>query len=378
MDLDLNREQKALKNSAREFLKKECPRSLLHEMKDDLRGYPQALWDKMADLGWPGLAIPEKYGGFGGRFMDVCVLLEAMGEACCPGPYYSTIVLGALPIMFAGTEKQKQTLLPEIAEGKLICAFAMMEPEAWYGPEGISFSAVEDNDVYRLNGTKLFVENAHIADYILCVARTSTGENTKSGLTIFLVNAKSSGIRSSVLNTLAYDKQCEVVFNNVTVPKDNILGDVDGAWPILQKVQDHAAVAKCADMLGAMQAVFDMTVAYAKERKQFGQPIGSFQAIQHHCANMVIDVDGARFITYFAAWELSEGQDASMDASMAKAWTGKASGRVTLLAHQIHGAIAFCEEMDVHLFYRRAKCGDITFGDSDWHLKEVARGLGLP
>lgn len=378
MDLDLTKEQKILKNSAREFLKKECPRSLIREMKDDEKGYPQKLWDQMAELGWLGLAIPEKYGGYGGTFLDVCVLLETMGEACCPAPFFSTVITGALPIMFAGNEQQKEALLPKIADGSLILTFAMTEPDAWYGAMGVCMTAEPDGETYILNGTKLFVENAHIADYILCVARTNSGKRPDDGLTLFLVDAKTSGIQWSLLKTLAYDKQCEVVFDKVVVPKKNIIGEVDRAWPVLRKIQDHAAVAKCTEMLGGMQAAFDMTVAYAKERKQFGRPIGSFQAIQHHCANMLIDVDGSRFITYYAAWKISEGQEAGMDASMAKAWTSSASRRVTLLAHQIHGAISFCEEYDIHLFYRRAKSGEIAFGDSDFHLENVARGLGLP
>jgi alkylation response protein AidB-like acyl-CoA dehydrogenase len=242
---------------------------------------------------------------------------------------------------------------------------------------GVSLTGEANGENYILNGTKLFVENAHIADYILCVARTNADKISEDGLTLFLVDAKTSGIQWSSLKTLAFDKQCEVVFDKVVVPKENIIGEIDRAWPVLRKLQDHAAVAKCSEMLGGMQTAFDMSVAYAKERKQFGRPIGSFQAVQHHCANMLMDVDGARFITYYAAWKISEGQEAGIDASMAKAWTGSASRRVTLLAHQIHGGISFCDDYDIHLFYRRAKSGEVAFGDSDYHLENVARGLGL-
>lgn len=239
-------------------------------------------------------------------------------------------------------------------------------------------TAVESGDTFILNGTKLFVENAQAADYILCVARTNDDKTSDEGLTLFMVDANTPGLERTSLKCLTYDKQCEVVFDQVAVPKSSVIGDVHQSLPVLKKLQDHAAVAKCAEMLGGMQAAFDMTVAYAKERKQFGRPIGSFQAVQHHCANMLIDVDGSRFITYYAAWKISEGQEAGMDASMAKAWTSSASRRVTLLAHQVHGAISFCEEYDIHLFYRRAKSGEIAFGDSDFHLKTVAGGLGLP
>lgn len=377
MDLDITKEQQILKDSARSFLKKECPRSLLKVMKDDERGYPQELWDKMATLGWMGVMIPEQYGGIGGTFLDLAILLEAMGEACMPGPFFTTVVLGGSAILLAGSEAQKQEYLPRIASGELVLAFAVMEPDAWYEASGITTRAVDMNNEYVINGTKLFVENAHIADFIICAARTDETLGPDGGLTLFMVEGKNPGVRTTLLKTLAYDKQCEVVFDGVRVPKRNVLGNVNQAAGVLEAIQMQAAVAKCAEMVGALQATLDMTVSYAKERIQFDRPIGSFQAVQHHCANMVIDVNGTRFITYQAAWKIAEGLDSSLEAAMAKAWTSAAGRRVTLLGHQIHGAISFCEEHDMHLYYRRAKAAEIAFGDGDYHLKKVARGLGL-
>jgi alkylation response protein AidB-like acyl-CoA dehydrogenase len=377
MDLDLTQEQKILKRSAQEFLKKECPPSLLREMKDDEKGYAPKLWDHMVDLGWTGVMIPEKYGGIGSNFLDLCILLEAMGEACCQSPFFSTVVLGGLAILSAGSEKQKEALLPKIADGDLILALAMTEPGGLYGTSNIAMSAKPDKNDYVLNGTKLFVENAHLADYIICVARTDTPKSPDGGLTLFLVDTKSPGVKCSPLKTLAYDKQCEVAFNEVRVPKSNVLAEVDQAGTILDKLQDQATVAKCAELVGCIQTAFDRTVAYAKERKQFGRPIGSFQAVQHHCANMVVDVDGSRFITYQAAWKIFKGIPASMDVAMAKAWTSSASRRVTSLAHQIHGAISFTEEYDLHLYYRRAKAAEVAFGDTEYHLERVAQALAL-
>lgn len=377
MDLELTKEQKILKSSARDFLKKECPSSVMREMKEDEKGYPKALWAKMADLGWLGVMIPEEYDGIGGNFMDLTILLEMMGEACCPGPFFSTVVLGGLAILDAGSEEQRKKLLPKLANGDLILALALTEPGAWYKTSAIKIQAIADKDEYVINGTKLFVENAHIADYILCAVRTDKGGSPDEGLTLFLVDGKSKGITCTVLDTLAYDKQCEVVFDNVRVPADNIIGEKGKAFSLLENLQEKAAVGKCAEMVGCIQKAFDMTVAYAKDRKQFGRPIGSFQAVQHHCANMVIDVDGARFITYQAAWKISQGLPASMEASMAKAWTSDASRRVTFLGHQIHGAISFCEEHDMHLYYRKAKAAEVAFGDGDYHLEKVAEQLGL-
>lgn len=377
MDLDLTKEQKILKRSAQDFLKKECPPALIREMKDDERGYPKELWDQMVELGWTGVMIPEKYGGIGGSYLDMCILLEAMGAVCCPGPFFSTVVLGGLTLLAAGSDEQKEELLPKLADGDLIFALAATEPGIWYDMTRITMSATLDQDDYVLDGTKLFVENGHIADYLICAARTDSEAGSQSGLTLFLVDAKRSGIKCSIAETLGFERQCEFKFDKVRVPKANVLGEVGRAYEILERIQEQAAVAKCAELVGCIQTAFDMTVKYAKDRKQFGRPIGSFQAVQHHCANMVVDVDGSRFMTYQAAWKIAEGLPASKEAAMAKAWTSDASRRVTSLAHQIHGAISFTEEYDVHLFYRRAKAGEVAFGDTEYHLEKVAQGLGL-
>ncbi|MBT3312229.1 MAG: acyl-CoA/acyl-ACP dehydrogenase [Desulfobacterales bacterium] len=377
MDLDFNKEQKILKSSARDFLKKECPTSLIREMKNDKKGYSETLWNKMTDLGWMGVIIPEEYGGIGGSFLDLSILLEAMGEVCCPGPFFSTIVSGGLAILDNGSEDQKKALLPDLAEGRIILSLGLTEPGNWYGTENIAATAIKDKENYIIEGTKLFVENAHIADYILCAARTGENMKSKEGLTLFLVDSKTPGIKYKLLDTLAYDKQCEVIFDKVKVPEENIIGKEGQAWDILESLQEKAAVAKCAEMVGCIQTAFNMSVAYAKERTQFGKPIGAFQAVQHHCANMVIDVDGSRFITYKAAWKISEGLPASMEASMAKSWVSNASRKVTFLGHQIHGAISFCDEHDMHLFYRKAKAAETAFGDGNYHLEKVAGQLGL-
>lgn len=221
------------------------------------------------------------------------------------------------------------------------------------------------------------MENAHIADYILCVARTEKGTDQDQGLTLFLVDGASPGIKCTPLKTLGYDKQCEVVFDDVSVSKENVLGEVGRAAEVLKVLEQRAAVAKCAEMIGAIEKVLEMVMAYVQEREQFGHPIGSFQAVQHHCANMAIDVDSSRFITYQAAWRISKGLPATKEAAMAKAWTGDASNRVTRLGHQVHGAISFCEEHDMHLYYRKVKAASIVFGDSEYHLEKLAQEFGL-
>jgi len=373
MDLAFTEEQNMLQASARSFLKKECPPSLLKDLREDEKGYPRQLWDRMIELGWLGVMTPEEYGGIGGDFLDLCIILECMGEVCCPGPFFSTVVLGGTAIQIGGSEEQKNELLPKLVSGELILSLAVTEAGAWYDASGIETKASKQDDNYIMNGTKIFVENAHISDYILCAAKTDQDQ----GLSLFLVEGKSKGVHCTLLETLAYDKQCEVIFDDLRVPASCMIGQKDMAGDLLSEIKEKAAVAKCAEMVGHMQSVFDMTLAYAKEREQFGRAIGSFQAVQHHCANMKVDLDGARFMTYQAAWKIAQGLPATKEAAMAKAWTSEASKRVTMLGHQIHGAVSFCEEHDLHLFYRKAKAGAVSFGDEDYHLEKIAEQLGL-
>jgi len=377
MDFGLSEEQEMLKTSARDFLQKECPKQLARQLDESDTGYSPELWRKMADLGWMGLPFPSKYGGGDGSFLDLAMLLEAMGYNVVPGPFFSTVVLGGLTILAAGSEVQKKDLLSKIAAGKLVCTLALTEPAAKYNAASVKTTATVHNGKYVIKGTKLFVPDANVADYLLCVARTKTTGKPESSITIFLVDSKSPGVKCTLLKTLARDKRCEVVFDNAVVPRENIVGKLNQGWKVIEDVLEKAKAAKCAEMVGGAQAALEMAVAYAKERVQFNRPIGSFQAIQHYCANMVSDVDGSRFVTYKAAWKVSEGLPATMDVAIAKAWTGEAYSRVTLLAHQIFGAVGFTMDHDMHLYYRRAKAGDIMFGDSAIQRAVVARELGL-
>lgn len=377
MDLGLSEEQEMLKTAARDFLQKECPKQMVKQLDESDEGYSPELWRKMAELGWLGLPFPEEYGGGGGSFLDLAVLLEEMGYNVLPGPFFSTVVLGGLCILAAGNEEQKKELLPRVANGETLLTLALTEPSAKYDASSVKTTAVAHNGEYVINGTKLFILDANVADFLLCVARTKEAGNPGDGITIFLVDAKSNGVKCTLLKTLARDKQCEIVLDNVRVPAKNILGELDQGWPVVESILQKATVAKCAEMVGGAQAALEMAVNYAKERVQFNRPIGSFQAIQHHCANMVSDVDGSRFVTYKAAWKVSEGFPATMDVAIAKAWTSEAYRRVTLLGHQIFGAIGFTMDHDMHLYYRRAKAGEIMFGDGAFHRAVVARELGL-
>ena len=374
MDLGLNEAQQMLKNSAQEFLEAECPDTYVREMEEDENGYTSEMWQKLAEQGWLGLIIPEKYGGVELEFQDLAILLEEMGRYMLPGPYFSNVVLGGMSIMDSGTEEQKQEYLPRLAEGQIIVTLALNEPSGRWDAEGIQLSATENGDDYTLSGTKLFVPNAHVSDYIVVAARTGSGEND---ISLFIVSSQTNGVNQTLLKTIASDRQSEVSFDNVSVSSSSLLGEKNQGWKTIEKVLKWGAIGKCAEMSGGGQSVLDMTVEYAKQRTQFGRPIGTFQAIQHHCANMATDVEGAKFITHQAAWMLSEGLPADREVAMAKAWVSDSYKRVCALGHQSHGAIGFTKEHNMQLYSRRAKAAELAFGDSDLHLDKVAEIIGL-
>jgi alkylation response protein AidB-like acyl-CoA dehydrogenase len=378
MDLGLTEEQEMLKNFARDFLEKECPEKLVRDMEDDETGHSPELWRGMAEQGWQGLVIPADYGGSGMTFLDLIILIEEFGRALVPGPFVPTMVGGAIPILEMGSEDQKKEFLPKIAAGEMVMTLAFTEPSARFDAEGVELEAKAEGDSYVLNGTKLFVRDSHVSDYMVVVARTKKGAKPEDGITLFLVDSKSPGVTHTLLKTIASDKQTEVKFENVKVPKGNVLGPVDGGWAPLQRLMLKATVAECAYLVGLAQMDFEISVNYAKERVQFGRPIGSFQAIQHKCADMVTDVDGARFIMYKAAWSVSEDEpDAAMDVHMAKAWCSEATRRVVAQGQQIHGGIGFTKDYKIQLYFRRQKAAELAWGDADYHRELVATGLKL-
>ena len=371
MDLGLSEVQQMLKSSAQEFLFQECPLTLVRAMEDDTSGENDQLWRQIAGLGWTGVAFPESYGGTGGDFMDLAVLLEEMGRALCPSPFFSTVVLGGMTVLDAGSDAQKQDIVTRICDGQMLMTLALTEQTASYEAWGVEAVATRQGDNYVLEGTKLFVPDAHVADLILVAARTSGNDNPEKGISLFLVPSGTSGLSVTQLSTIASDRQCEVVLNQVSVPASSLLGEVDQGWPILQRALERATAGKCIEMLGGAAAVVDMTVEYVKGRTQFGRPIGSFQAVQHHCANMATDVEGSRVVAYQAAWKVSEGVPAQREVSVAKAWVSAAYQRVCSTAHQTHGAIGFTKEHDLQLYTRRAKIQELNYGDVNFH-KDVA------
>ena len=377
MDFTFSEEQVMLRKSARDFLADNCPKSYVRQMAVNEKGYSPALWKKMAELGWLGLAIPDLYGGSGMEFIDLCVLLEEMGRACLPGPFFATVILGALTILENGNNKQKNTYLPDIASGKIIVTMALNEADGLYEAGSIAVKAAADKNDYIINGTKLFVPDAQVADYILCAARTGDEPDIKKGITIFIIPAKDPGIKCTLLRTISGDKLCEVTFDQVSVSKNNVLGNVGGGWPIVEKTLERAAVAVCCDTIDILQKIMEMTLDYTKERKQFEKPIGAFQVIQHYMADMATYIDGARFVTYQAAWRMSEGLPSMRETAIAKAWSAESYEWIITKAHQIFGAIGMTIDHDLHFYTVRGKAAQLSYGDVDFWRQKLAKEMGL-
>lgn len=375
MDLTFDDDQRMIQATAADFLRAECPLSVARALETDPKGYWPEMWAKMAELGLMGLPFLEECGGVGQTFLGLCLAIEEMGRARLSGPFFSTVVLCGLPLAHFGTQVQRDEYLRSLVAGKRIMSYAEIEPGATWGAPPVHLAAVVDGRDYVLDGKKLFVPYSHVADDLLVVARTdSEGER---GVSLLLVGSRSPGLSYEPMETIGPEHEYEVTFQDVRVTRDRVLGEPDGGWPIVKAINAWGAAAKCVEMVGGARRVLEMAIEYARERCQFGQPIGSFQAIQHHCADMAVDLESSRLITYEAIWRLSERLEAALEISVAKAWTSDAYQRICALAHQIHGAIGFTKEHDMQLFFRHAKASELAFGDGDYHREIVAQQLRL-
>ena len=363
-----------LRNGARDFLAAECPTSYVRDMERGERGFSPEMWEALAGMGWLGLIFPPEYGGEGLGAVELAILLEEAGAALLPGPLFSTVAMAGAAIEIAGTDAQKREHLAGIAQGRLIATLALTEPSGRWDAAGVQTTARETNGGYSIDGVKLYVPNADAADILAVAARTGEGE---ADISLFILPAGADGISETPLETIARDRQSELVFDGVFAPKSALLGEVNGGWETLRHVLALCAVGKSAESLGIARRVLDMTVEYLKTRTQFGRAIGSFQAMQHHAADMATDVEGCRQLVYLAASAMAQGQPAEAEVAMAKAWTADAVGRVAALAHQCHGAIGFTMEHDLQLYTRRAKAAELMFGDAELHLDAAASAMGL-
>jgi alkylation response protein AidB-like acyl-CoA dehydrogenase len=378
MDFGFSEEQEMLRKAARDFLAKESPMTYVRRMMEDDVGYSVETWRKMAELGWTGLIYPERYGGSALDLVDLVAILEEMGRVVMPGPFLSTVLLGGSAVLDAGDDAQKERYLKAISAGELKATLAVVEPNGRWDASGVEATAVADSGGYLLSGVKLFVPDAHVADLVIVATRTerSPGEE---GISLFAIDVPKGGVTVTPLKTLDQTRKlCEVKLDQVRVGPEALIGARGGGWPILKRVTDRAKVALCAEMCGGAERVLEMSVEYAKVRVQFNRPIGSFQAIQHKCANMLLLVEGAKSATYHAAWAVANDvPEASLAAAMAKAYTSDAYRTVAGEGIQIHGGIGFTWEHDMHIYFKRAKGSEVTFGDATYNRGLVAQLINL-
>ena len=343
---------------------------------------PTSSGRKLAELGWLGLIFPEAHGGMGLGLVDLTVVLEEMGRAVMPGPFFSTVLLGGLAIREAGSDAQKAAWLPRIASGQARATLRPPRGERALGRGGRRGRG-EARKVGRLRplGHEALRARRPPADLLVVAARTAraTKEDPAHGVSLFLVPADRKGVTTTLLPTMDQTRKlAEVTLGRVEVGADALLGPLHQGWPIVARVLDRAAVALCAEMCGGAQKVLDLSIEYAKVRVAFGRPIGAYQAVKHRCADMLVAVENAKSITYYAAWAADQdAPDAALAASMAKAFVSDAYRKVAGDGIQVHGGIGFTWEHDLHLYFKRAKGSEVAFGDATLHRERVARLLEL-
>ncbi len=379
MDFGFSEEQELLRATARKFLENECTSAWVRQRMEEPAGITDEFWAKLAEQGWLGLVYPEEYGGSGLGFVDLTVLMEEMGRVVMPGPFLSTVLLGGLAILEAGSPEQKKAWLPRISAGQAKVALAWTEPNARWDAAGVTATARAAGGDRVLNGTKLFVLDAHIADALVIAARTGAGREPEQGVSLFLVPRATPGLEVRLLPTMDQTRKlCEVALRDVRVPEAALLGPADQGWPALARVVQRATVALAAEMCGGAQKVLEMTTEYAKIRVAFGRPIGSYQGVKHKAADMLVEVENAKSLTYYAAWAVDENApEAELAASMAKAYVSDAYRKVAGDGIQLHGGIGFTWEHDLHLYFKRAKSSEFTFGDATYHRERVAQLINL-
>jgi alkylation response protein AidB-like acyl-CoA dehydrogenase len=371
--------QQELRTQARAFLAEHSGSEQVRRAMASEEGFDPGVWKQLsAELGWTALLVPEAYGGLGLGQVELVALVEVMGEALLCSPFFSSVCLGAQALLVAGSEAQKQEHLPAIAEGSRLATLAAMERNGRFDASGIEALARRSGDGWLLSGVKRYVVDGHCAD-LLVVAARAEGSRGEQGVSLFLVPARSAGVERRALPTLDTTRRlAEIELRDVRVPEAALLGPAGGGWPALERTQDLACVALAAEQVGGAQRCLDLSVAYAKQRVQFGRPIGSFQAIQHKCADVMVAVEAARSGCYWAACVAAEGGEGlGVAASLAKCTASEAFFRSAAESLQIHGGVGFTWEYDVHLYFKRARGGEALLGDPAWHRERVARHLGL-
>ncbi|MBW3557516.1 MAG: acyl-CoA/acyl-ACP dehydrogenase [Actinobacteria bacterium] len=371
MNFAFSEEQEELRKSLRRFLEDKSPEAEVRRLMETTHGYEPAVWDQMGQqLGLQGMAIPEEYGGSGFTYVELVVVLEEMGRALLPSPYFSTVAMAANALLSCGDEESKKAYLPDIASGATVATLALTEDSGRWDLGSVTLRATEEGDRYVLDGHKMFVLDGHVAQLVLAVA------STEAGLGLFAVEGDAAGLTRRPLTTLDQTrKQARLEFS--ATPARLVSGRTDAA-PGLSKALDLAAVALAAEQVGGAQKCLEMAVEYAKVRVQFGRPIGSFQAIKHKCADMLVEVESAKSAAYYAAWAAAAHTDElAVVASLAKAYCSDAYFHAAAENIQIHGGIGFTWEHPAHLYFKRAKSSELFLGEPAYHRELLAQRIGL-
>jgi alkylation response protein AidB-like acyl-CoA dehydrogenase len=371
MNFAFSEEQEELRRAVRRFLEDKSPMTEVRRLMETTEGFDQAVWEQMANqLGLQALAIPEEYGGAGFGYVELVVVLEEMGAALMCSPYFATVALGANVLLSSGDEGAKKDLLPGIAAGTTIATLALTEDSGQWGTDAVSLAASESGSEWKLDGHKMFVIDGHNADLLLVAARTARG------VSLFAVEEGASGLTRTPLSTMDQTrKQARIEFSATPA---RLVGDDGSAAPALSRTLDLAAVALAAEQVGGAQRCLDMSVDYAKNRIQFGRPIGSFQAIKHKCADMLLEVESAKSAAYYAGWAAAEdSEELPVVASLAKSYCSEAYFHAAAENIQIHGGIGFTWEHDAHLYFKRAKSSELLLGDPSYHRELLAQRIGI-
>ncbi|MGM0633155.1 MAG: acyl-CoA dehydrogenase family protein [Pseudomonadota bacterium] len=374
MQLVLNEDQQMLQDAARGFCRDHAPVSVLRSVRDsrDPKGYPEALWQQMVELGWAGMAIPEEYEGFGFGYGGLGIVLEETGRTLVPSPLVASVLLGATAVNLAGSDGQKREILPRLVSGQMTLALAV-EETPFHRPTRIACRAEREGDGFRLNGRKQFVLDGHSADRLIVVARTSGGREDKSGITLFIVDGNAEGVTRKPASMVDSRSAASIELDDVVIPGDAVLGRVDAGHGVLEQVLDIGRIGLAAEMLGSIQEVFDRIIAYLKERHQFGVPIGAFQALQHRAAIMYSEIELCRSLVRKALAELDGEQRAiPVLASAAKAKLGEVFTLVSNEGIQMHGGIGMTDEFDIGFYLKRARVVSQTLGDAAFHRDRYA------
>jgi alkylation response protein AidB-like acyl-CoA dehydrogenase len=375
MEVLFDETEEMLRRSARAMLEAESPPQLARDAETDPRGYSVDLWEKIAELGWLGLALPEAYGGQELGLTYLGIIAAELGRTVAPVPFHATM-MAALTIAAEGSAEQRSNILPSVAQGQRVLTWAFIEDDPRLAPQAVKLQARQDGDGFVLNGVKRFVEYGDTADACVVVCRTLPDSSGTDGISLLLVDLKSAGIDTSKrYATIAKENIGEVTFSDVRVPAENLIGTLHEGWPAAARMLDRGIALLCAQMAGASRKALEFAVEYAKHRTAFGRPIGAFQTIAHTCANMLIAVEGAELLSYEALWRLDNGLPAEAEVSQAKAFCSEACLEAVRNANVIHGGLALTEELNLNLWYRRVATWATRLGTAPEHRARVATSI---